>query len=336
MHICLLDPSFRRGNLPSTNLGDQIIGRAVTREVAGIFPGVRIRRISTHFSPTAHDFWWLLSARRSIVGGSNLLCSDVDTYNQWKINPLLLRLTQRTVLLGVGWWQYQEDPVDSSRRFYKHTLCGKQLHSVRDGYTLEKLRRCGRFNVVNTGCPTMWRLPAGGGSRGGRGCASAVLTTITDYSPSPVEDRAMLQALAGAYSRVYLWPQGAADEDYLKTLGVNISVLGHSFADLERFTGENRDLDYVGTRLHCGIYCLEKNIRSLVVQIDNRAAEIAKDTCLPVCRRGDTACLKAWLTGPKDAVIRLPEPEIHRWKSQFVSQARASRDDRNRRLQTRC
>jgi polysaccharide pyruvyl transferase WcaK-like protein len=319
LHICLLDPSLRQGNLPSTNLGDQIIGRAVRREIAGIFPGVRIRRISTHLSPKVRDLRWLLLARQSIVGGSNLLCSDVDTYNQWKINPLLLRLTKKTVLLGAGWWQYQQDPAESSRRFYKHTLCGKRLHSVRDSYTLDKLSRCGRFNVVNTGCPTMWRLPANGGNRAGYGRASAVLTTITDYSPSPVEDRAMLQALADAYSRVYLWPQGAADEDYLKTLGVNISVLRHSLEDLERFTDENRDIDYVGTRLHCGIYCLEKNIRSLVVQIDNRAAEISKDTGLPTCMRGDTSCLDTWLIRPNDALIRLPELEISRWKSQFAS-----------------
>jgi hypothetical protein len=321
LKICLLDPSLKPGRLPSTNLGDQIIFKAVNRELAALFPGIPIFRVSTHSPPSQWDLWRVLSSRIRVVGGSNLLCSDVDAYNQWKIGKWSSFFVRGAVLMGVGWWQYQKDPADSSQRFYKHTLCGKQLHSVRDSYTLNRLNQCGRFNAVNTGCPTMWRLPADVGNRSGSRRARTVLTTITDYSPSPVEDKAMLQALADTYSRVYLWPQGATDEEYLKTLGVNISVLRHSLEDLERFTDENPDMDYVGTRLHCGIYCLEKNIRSLVVQIDNRAAEISKDTGLPICRRGDTACLKAWLTGLKDAVICLPAPEIHRWKSQFVSQA---------------
>ena len=45
------------------------------------------------------------------------------------------------------------------------------------------------------------------------------------------------------------------------------------------------NVDYVGTRLHAGIFALNHKVRSIIVAVDNRAIEIAKDTNLPIVRR---------------------------------------------------
>jgi polysaccharide pyruvyl transferase WcaK-like protein len=78
-------------------------------------------------------------------------------------------------------------------------------------------------------------------------------------------------------------------------------------------------VDFVGNRLHGGIRALQKGRRALILSLDNRAAEIARDTCLPVIslENGLTA-LDDWLRRPDPIEIVLPKPAIAAWREQFM------------------
>src|SRR5690606_19316855 len=80
--------------------------------------------------------------------------------SQWKVGIKDLSvLRHKVVLLGVGWWQYQEKPVSTySKMMYRSLFSKRYLHAVRDNYTAQKLAEIGIKNVINTGCPTVWGL----------------------------------------------------------------------------------------------------------------------------------------------------------------------------------
>ena len=76
---------------------------------------------------------------------------------------------------------------------------------------------------------------------------------------------------------------------------------------------------YLGTRLHCGILCLEYKIPSLIVSVDNRAFEMSKSLRLPLITREEI--LK--LDSVKNLFKRGPElilmDEILKWKKAIKS-----------------
>ena len=54
---------------------------------------------------------------------------------------------------------------------------------------------------------------------------------------------------------------------------------------------------------------------SLILGIDNRSLEIARDINLPVVLRGDMQAIRQWLDGgPPHGPICLPNDEIAQWK----------------------
>ena len=82
-----------------------------------------------------------------------------------------------------------------------------------------------------------------------------------------------------------------------------------------------KNICYVGTRLHCGIYCKQFGIDSLILAVDNRSHEIKKDTNFPVIQRNDLKSIQVWLEGQTNfGKVSLPEKKIIAWKNQFISQ----------------
>jgi hypothetical protein len=319
VRLCLFDPAIENheGN-PSSNLGDLIINAAVRRELRGVFGDPSIHSFSTQVYPR---FSQLLAWRRfdfRIVGGTNLLSSNMDSYNQWKIRRRHAFFIRDAILLGVGWWQYQNEPNVRTCNLLRSALSSTRLHSARDGYTVQKLRAAGFENVVNTGCPSMWPLagtsPADFPQRKG----DTVLTMVTDYNPKPEVDRLWLQKLAANYRRVFFWPQGRGDIEYFSGLGVRAIRLEHTISSLEQFMAGTPQFDYVGTRLHGGICCLLAGKRSLILSVDNRTPEIARDTNLPAVPREDGGAVESWINGVAETKIILNTPAIGRWKEQFA------------------
>ncbi|MBG3878610.1 methyltransferase domain-containing protein [Desulfovibrio oxamicus] len=325
--ITVFDPALadNAGNA-SSNLGDIIITRSVDRVLAELFSGADVARVSTHTPPTQALLEQALDADLNLIAGTNLLSSHVVRYNQWKLfddplhhaNPPFLE----AVLCGVGWWQYQDEPDAVTRWFYDRVLARTGPHSLRDAYSLGHLSRCGLGELYNTSCPTLWQLQGRQTAREGN--AKVCLFTLTDYSRNAA-DEDLIRTLVRLYPEgIVFFPQGSHDLDYISSLSAfaecrnHIELLGHSPASLDDLAGR-ASWDYVGTRLHAGIWSLEQGHSSLILCVDNRAREIARETGLAVVERGDMTGIEHWHAGRHDGVgsIALPLDAIGRWKQRL-------------------
>ncbi|WP_347159312.1 polysaccharide pyruvyl transferase family protein [Pontibacter chitinilyticus] len=324
--IALLDPSLedQKGTL-SNNLGDVIIYESVSNIIKELFPNDEIIRISTHDYLEPKHKRLIKDSKYAFIGGSNLLSSDLKTYNQWKVSRsrfyYYLPGLSNLILLGVGWWQYQHNPTFTTKFFYSSVLSGKRFHSVRDGYTLDKMKKMGINNTLNTSCITSWKLQ--GLEVNKRKINKSCLFTLTDYNQNPELDNKLIDLLVNFYTNgIHYFPQGSRDEEYIKTLDSykkNKSIIkiinrsNESFYDML-----SQDVDYIGTRLHGGVKCLQRNMDALIIAVDNRALEISKDINLPVVKRDDFESIIAWIEGKQlFSPINLPLESIAKWKSQF-------------------
>ena len=199
----------------------------------------------------------------------------------------------------------------------KTALSGRYIHSVRDEYTKKQLELAGIRNVVNTGCPTMWRLTPALLSGIPTRKADVALCTVTDYNRDPATDAQFLSTVKRLYRKVIIWPQGSKDIEYLSELRVDAEILPHSFDAFLEFLNSDVHFDYIGTRLHAGIRCLNARKRSIVIMVDNRAREISRDTGLACVARGDIPALEQWIRCPRPVELKLNTEAIAMWKGQF-------------------
>ena len=226
------------------------------------------------------------------------------------------------VLLGVGWFQYQNKPDLYTKLLFKTLLDNKMMHSVRDSYTKQMLESIGIKNVLNTACPTMWGLTPEVCSDIPVFKADSVVTTLTNYRFQAEYDQKMLQMLLDNYKEVYVWLQAIEDYTYLKQLpeinNDRLHIVAPTLTAYEALLRRG-NIDYVGTRLHGGIKALNCKCRTLILAVDNRALEISKDTALPVFERStDINIIADKINSSWETNIDLPSENIAHWKSQFV------------------
>jgi polysaccharide pyruvyl transferase WcaK-like protein len=261
----------------------------------------------------------VLKSKASFVGGSNLLSSNMPFYRQWKLrltDPLFLK---NCILFGTGWWQYQNKPNSYTSYLYRKVLSKQHYHSVRDEYTADMLKSIGISNVINTGCPTMWDLTEEHCDKIPQKKADSVITTITDYNTDLVSDRKMLDLLIENYQSVYLWLQGDGDHKFLKEIGYEkkVNIISPNLYSYEKMLQSNKSIDYIGTRLHAGVFALQNLRRTLVIAIDNRAKEISADTKLSICERGDMKTMAEWIHGDSKTTLNLKNDEIYKFRKQL-------------------
>lgn len=317
MTVCLLDPGLQdHGGAPSENLGDLIIQEAVLRELRAIFADQSLVQISTHTELENQHFEQMRKSAPIIVGGTNLLSSNMNEYNQWKITLRDAFRIKKAILLGVSWWQYQSRPNLYTLTLLRSALSSQAIHSVRDAYTKRRLKLMGFWNVVNTSCPTLWQLADLQPGVIPYTKAENALVMFTDYSQRPDLDRSLLELVLAHYPQVYVWPQGKGDRDYVRSFNLPVTLLDRSLPALDAFLN-SVSCDYIGTRLHGGIRCLQAKKRSLILAIDHRAQEIGQETGLPTADRSDLAFVRQWIQQPFATRITLDLMAINRWKNQF-------------------
>lgn len=318
MKICLFDPGFENNsNSLSSNLGDLIIQEAVNRELINIFGECEVRSVSTHTNMKKEQIRTIQNCSLTFVGGTNLLSSKMNEYRQWKISLLNSFQIKNAILLGVGWWQYQESPNLYTQILLKSALSNKIFHSVRDNYTKLKLESIGIKNILNTGCPTMWPLSDIKPEDIPSSKSENALLMLTDYSRNIDLDRKLIELLTKQYKTVFVWPQGRKDLEYIREFKFPLVILEHSMEALNSFLKSEIQFDYIGTRLHGGVKCLLSQKRTLVLEIDNRAKEIAIDTGLPTAQRDNFDYIEQWIKSASITKIKIDISTIHRWKSQF-------------------
>lgn len=302
----LLDPS-----ISSANVGDQIIQEGVLRELDGLLDVQSILPTQRRFNAVERNL--ANSSKLAIIGGTNLLSSNMPWYQQWKIGPISARtLRNKVVLMGVGWWQYQEEPNAYTTWLLNRVLSRDHVHSVRDEYTMERLQKLG-FDVINTACPTMWHLTAMTASPTR---PKSCIVTLTDYNKDVEEDQWLLDELARYYENIVVWPQSVRDAAYAKQLSGAFTLAESGLTAYDELL-HSTDADYIGTRLHGGIRAFQSNHWGMIVAVDNRALEIGRDTMLPVHARGQRDQIAASIEARSSRSISVPIDAISAWKAQF-------------------
>lgn len=307
-------------SISSENVGDCIIMDAVNKEILELFNNSVILRTATHECISKTSYALNKVSNYSFVGGTNLLSSNMNVYNQWKINLIDAHYLKRIILIGVGWWQYQGRPNFYTKYIYNKVLSKDFLHSVRDSYTKRKLGEIGIENVINTGCITTWGLTKDHCLRIPSNKSKNVVFTLTDYNKNIEADKILINTLVNAYDKVYFWPQGIGDLDYMCNFGVanKIEIIGGNLNSYDDLLDQNSlELDYVGTRLHAGIRALQKKRRSIIISIDNRAQEMSADLNFKVLMRNDISSLAKELSKSYNTEINLNVSAIKSWKAQF-------------------
>ena len=310
--ISLFDTS-----IASYNIGNQIIMDAVRLELKDLFPSSFFINLPVDDIKTNARKYNALSSI-SFVGGTNILNSDIRRYRQWDLCLHNIYRLSNIVLMGCGWFQYENKPVTAYTRWaFKRIFSPRYLHSVRDNYTKQKLASIG-IESINTGCPTLWRLTPEVLNRISVQKGNEVVIALTDYNRKEERDRQLLELCFNKYDKVYLFPQGTGDLDYVRTLGYidRLTILN---PDLNAFNGllETGKVDYIGTRLHAGIRALQKSARSFIIGIDNRALEMSRDFKLPVVPEKELSALEGLIDKDYKLELSIPLSEINRWKEQF-------------------
>ncbi len=307
-------------DITSSNLGNEIIMQAVYEVLYELFPNDFLIKIQCqdHLGPLSKKY--IKQSHLSFIGGSNLLTSQMYSYKQIGFSFRDSFSIQHMILLGVGWWQYQESPNAYTKIFLKNLLSKEIIHSVRDEYSKDKLNSLGLSNVLNTSCPSTWNLTEAHCKLIPSCRSSSVVFTITDYSLDSKSDIQFIDLLTDIYDNVFFWPQGLNDLNYLNSLtfkGKNtIKIIPPTLYAFDELL-VNSDIDYIGTRLHGGIRAIQKKRRSLILAIDNRAEEISADIGLMVCKRDALCEIKSFIDDEYETSLRIPYKNIDTWKAQF-------------------
>lgn len=319
--IVLFDPSYG-----TSNQGDLIINEAVMKEMKFLFSNNYLVRYSTH-SPLMHLHQLLKKnfisrncepSYLKFLGGSNIFKHDLFRYTlDWNINIFTKHLYQNTVSIGGG---SEGNPMTMNwytRHIYKTILSKEYAHSTRDEKTKAFLESLG-LRAINTGCPTTWSLTGAHCRMIPSAKSKDVVFTLTDYSMDPKKDQELIDILIKNYRNVFFWIQGTEDLDYFNTFK-NIESIKLVSPNVEAY-GEllsRGDVDYVGTRLHAGIYAMQHKVRSIILIIDNRTRDMKSSYGLNAIERNDINQLETMIKSDFKTDIRIDEEKINLWKRQF-------------------
>ncbi|MBR1151589.1 polysaccharide pyruvyl transferase family protein [Bradyrhizobium sp. JYMT SZCCT0428] len=307
------------------NLGDEIIMDAVNGIVTGLFPDAYIYRVPSHESLSDRTRAFLKRSTWCFVGGTNILSSNMHRYGLWRLSKSDAEIYGqiRTTLLGAGWIDYTKPPSERTKQFLKAAFRPELLHSVRDTYTKNNLADSG-IRALMTSCPTMWALTPDHCAKIPRTRARDAVITLSAWREAAASDRAYVDVLKRHYKKLYFFCQSQEDYQYFSSFGwTDIKLVPPTIKGYNQFLDDN-DVDFIGTRLHGGIRALQRKRRALILSIDNRATEIAKDTGLPVVSRDDTKGIEQWIEAGTATEINLPEQAISAWKAQFRPEQRQS------------
>ena len=308
-------------SIATSNVGDEIIMDAVNKELYELCNDDRFFRVPTHEKIYKSSLSFIRNSSLNFLGGSNILSSYMNKYKQWRIGIFESVFIQNKIItMGVGWRNYQGKPNWYTNFLLKKLLHKNYLHSVRDSYTEKFLKDMGIENVINTACPTMWRLTKDHCETIPSKKSDTVVFTLTDYTQDKEKDSIMIKILKENYKKVYFWVQGKRDDKYFESLDdsliENIYIISPNLNAYDSFL-INNECDYIGTRLHGGIRALQNKRRTIIIGIDNRANEKQKDFNINVLNRDKIEDLASLIKSNFDTSITIDEDKINTWKSQF-------------------
>ena len=279
-------------------------------------------QIILYFSLYQTLFWWkakwVKNADIKIICGSNLLAksllaptNDLNIH-YWNSSPL-----KNSVLMGIGNSRLDKKINLYTKKLYKKILSKDHIHSARDEETTQMLRDLG-FKAITTGCPTLWSLDTELCSKIPIRKSNNVIFTLTGVQRDPVNDQKMLDILKKNYKKRYFYVQTIWDLDYLHTLkNIKDVIIIDSSIQSYKEALENFNVDYVGTRLHGGIFAMQNKVRSIIITIDNRTRNINKINNLNVVEREKINELEKIINNEIKTDIKIDYDSINKWLDQF-------------------
>ncbi|SDF15545.1 polysaccharide pyruvyl transferase family protein [Sporomusa acidovorans] len=318
--IILFDTS-----VATANKGDEIIMEASRKAIHSITKNSFVMTMPTH-TPIFH--WYQTTRRNSLVTdlnnidykfvcGTNLLSTNmISPWPSWNINLFNCKPIKDCILLGVGCGIISNKINYYTRKLYRSILSHDFIHSVRDNITKEMLSSLG-FKAINTGCTTIWSLDSNLCNQIPHNKAKAVVFTLTDYFKDRNNDQKLINVLKENYEEIYFWPQGLGDYEYFHTLDEigDISIIPPSICEYAKIL--EKDIDYVGTRLHGGIYAMQHKKRSIIIVVDHRAREMNKTYKLNCIERNNLDQLSGFINSSISTQINPKQKNIEVWLSQF-------------------
>lgn len=319
-------------SIGTLNIGDEIINRSIAKESAKMFYDDYLLRLPSRTSVLSHfQLLYNKSFRENFgksdlkfVCGTNLLYKNMlRPMPNWNVNLLNTSIQKDSILFGVGSGNNANKITWYTKKLYKKVLSSEYIHSVRDQATKKMLEEIGLEAIV-TGCPTLWEITPEKCKMipDEKSKSSTVIFTLTHYSSfrNFDEDKKMVEIIRSNYENIYFWPQSLGDLDYLEELThtSDIHVLPPNLQSFDDFL-LNYDCDYIGSRLHGGIFAIQHGRRSIILAIDNRAREIKKNNNIPCIERDSISSeLDKLVNGKWKTEIKIEVDEIERWKNQFI------------------
>ncbi|WP_279123863.1 polysaccharide pyruvyl transferase family protein [Holdemania filiformis] len=317
--IVLLEPC-----ISSLNLGDYIIVDSVKRELAFLLNDAFVVEQPTQ-TPIMHFYQKndarLVLARQAdakFVCGSNLMWQNMlNPTPQWNFNVFNNENIKDSILVGVGSSTTRDTVNWYTKHAYRNVLSKKYIHSVRDEATKKRLESIG-ISAINTGCATMWRLDKNHCAQIPKSKSNRVVFTLTDYLKKKELDLKLISILENKYDEVYFWPQGYSDFRYISELGYSnkVKIISPNLEAMKELLKEG-NIDYVGTRLHGGIFAMQHFARSIILIIDNRAREMKEHYNIPAIERNDLSRLEKMIDTAWSTNVNIDTDRIKMWKEQF-------------------
>jgi polysaccharide pyruvyl transferase WcaK-like protein len=304
------------------NSGDLVIMDAAKEEAENALIDYQLIYFPTHEKLSSYGRKLQKNLELNIACGSNLLHSHMGIVKQWNIGLLDAFTMKPTVLLGVGWRSHKKRTTDLYTKWLLNKILShSHLHSVRDSYAESKIKEMGFNNVINTGCPTTWSLTKEHCQKVPTKKGENAIVVLTDYSQDIERDSHILNVTIANYEKVYFWCQGSSDRAYVDALGYSnkVEFIPSSLKGYRNILEDKSiSLDYVGTRLHGGIFALRNFRRSVIIAVDHRANEMGKDLNLPVIDRyKSNSEIEDMILLDLNLDITLPQENINTWRNQF-------------------
>lgn len=322
-NIVLFDPSIR-----SLNKGDEIIMTSAERELnrIGLLDDSYVIKCATHapavtfYQNTTRNPRMRVydQAEYKLICGSNLLWKNmlkprpVFNINLWNCRP-----HKDSILMGVGIGQANSKTNWYTKKLYSKILSKDFIHSTRDQATAYFLAELG-YKAIDTGCPTMWRFTPDFCNEIPTKKANNVVFTLTDYGRDRQYDQVLIDILQKEYKEVYFWVQGVFDYEYFKSFSntENIKIVNPSLEDYSRIL-MMEDMEYVGTRLHAGMFAMQHKKRTIILAIDNRVRDLSASYDLHTLERNDIDQLSDLINSEFNTNVHLKQDNIDFWLSQF-------------------
>lgn len=312
----------------TSNLGDEIILQCLEEEMAFLLDNCFIMRFGTHVKnlPKLRYFMgsqklqFAYDADFKLIMGTNLLTRDIlRTQAQWPISSLDSWLYYNSIMAGVGTTLDEGKTTNYTRKIYKRILRPDFYHSVRDEESKRLLEDMG-FKAINTGCPTLWKITPDFCKQIPTQKANRVIFSLSGYKVQRNRERDLdlIHILRENYKELLFWCQTSMDEIYLDTFE-NVEDIQRIYS-LKQYEDilNNGNIDYVGTRLHGGIYAIQHKVRSIIISIDHRAEGFHDTNNLCICERDEIPDkLAGMINGEIVTDIRLRQEDIDCWKAQF-------------------